>query len=223
MENWHRVNDNPAHTLSIMKTNDTTQDTERNIIDATEALKSKRTRGSASLAGLKLLKKPALEKEESKIIDLYIAARRREQAAAVTADELKPQVLHIVKTHQQSARRGALVSLDHSYRWHYSGNVTRLAKTLSDERETRAGHPQLRRNARQHAGEDRPRPRVARSNALRPVHQSVRRHRSFHSPDHRRRPLVKRGRQADVIVDGAPVQMNDREVVEGVGNARDRR
>ena len=102
-----------------MKPKDTTQDTERNVIDATEALKSKRTRGSASLAGLKLLKKPALEKEESKIIDLYIAARRREQAAAVAADELKPQVLHIVKAHQQIALRGALVSLDHSSRCHY--------------------------------------------------------------------------------------------------------
>jgi hypothetical protein len=110
-----------------MKTTDTTQDTERNIIDATAKLKA--------LCRPRLLKKPALEKEESKIIDLYIAARRREQAAAVTADELKPQVLHIVKTHQQIARRGAVVSLDHSYRWHYSGNVTRLAKTLSDERE----------------------------------------------------------------------------------------
>ena len=118
-----------------MKTNDTTQDTERNIIDATRELKSKRTRGSASLPGLKLLKKPMLDKEEGKIIDLYIAARRREQAAAVAADELKPQVLHIVKMHQQIARRGAVVSLDQSYRWHYSGLVTALAKTLSEERE----------------------------------------------------------------------------------------
>jgi len=110
-----------------MKPTDTTQDTERNVIDATAKLKG--------TCRPRLLKKPALEKEESKIIDLYIAARRREQAAAVAADELKPRVLHIVKTHQQVARRGAVVSLDHSYRWHYSGIVTAMAKTLSEERE----------------------------------------------------------------------------------------
>lgn len=60
--------------------------------------------------------------------ELYI---NRETAA----DKLKPQVLHIVKTHQQVARRGAVVSLDHSYRWHYSGVVTAMAKSLSEERE----------------------------------------------------------------------------------------
>jgi hypothetical protein len=123
-----------------MKTQDTNTATAENVIDATKALKAKRaresgTRGASSLTGLKLLKGPALGKEESKIIDLYIAARRREQAAAVAAEDLKPQVLRIVREHQQVARRGAVVSLDHSYRWHYSGTVTVLAKTLSEERE----------------------------------------------------------------------------------------
>jgi hypothetical protein len=121
-----------------MKTQDTNTAAPENVIDATRALKNQRgsgTRGTSSLPGLKLLKKPALGKEESRIIDLYITARRREQAAAVAAEDLKPQVLHIVKTHQQVARRGAVVSLDHSYRWHYSGVVTVLAKTLSEERE----------------------------------------------------------------------------------------
>jgi hypothetical protein len=110
-----------------MKTQDTNPQTSHNIINATANLKS--------ACRPKLLKKPVVDAEDGKIIDLYIAARRREQAAAVAADELKPQVLLIVKTHQQVARRGAVVSLDHSYRWHYSGVVTQMAKTLSEERE----------------------------------------------------------------------------------------
>lgn len=111
-----------------MKTHDSNTQASPNVINATPNLKS--------ACRPKLLKKPALDTEDGKIIDLYIAARRREQAAAVAADELKPRVLQIVRVHQQVARRGALVSLDHCYRWHYSGTVTVLAKTLADERET---------------------------------------------------------------------------------------
>lgn len=121
-----------------------------NVIDATEVLKSKRTGRDSGLGtrlpaavsqsrvaprAPKILKKAVLDKEEAAVLDRYIAARRREQSAAAAAEALKSAVLQIVKVHQQVARRGALVSLDHSYRWHYSGTITVLAKSLSEERE----------------------------------------------------------------------------------------
>jgi hypothetical protein len=72
-----------------MKTQDTNTAATKNVIDATAALRPERPK-------MKLLKKPVLDAEDGKIIDLYIAARRREQAAVVAADELKPRVLQIV-------------------------------------------------------------------------------------------------------------------------------
>ena len=68
-------------------------------------------------------------------MDGYIAARRREQTAAADAERLKPGVLEIVKVRQQVSRRGAVVPLDHAYRWFYSGEVTHSAKVLSEQRE----------------------------------------------------------------------------------------
>jgi hypothetical protein len=112
-----------------MKPMNTKQDTERNVIDANSKFRAGRPR-------LKVLKNPALTPDEGKVIDLYIAARRKQQAAAAAADAIKPTVLRIVQTRQQVARRGALVSLDHSYTYHYSAAVTVLAKTLSEQRET---------------------------------------------------------------------------------------
>ena len=111
-----------------MKTPHTTQDTAHNIIDARAKLRP--------APRLRVLKNPPLSPDESKVIDLYITARRKQQAAAAAADALKPTVLRIVQTRQQIARRGALVSLDHSYTYHYSAAVTVLAKTLSEQRET---------------------------------------------------------------------------------------
>ena len=111
------------------KTLNTTQDTSRNnIIDARTKLRP--------APRLRVLKNPPLAPDEGKIIDLYIAARRKQQAAAAAAEALKPTVLTIVQKRQQIARRGALVSLDHSYNYHYSAAVTVLAKTLSEQRET---------------------------------------------------------------------------------------
>lgn len=111
-----------------MKPTHTTQDTERNVIDATSKFRAERPR-------LKVLKNPALTPDEGKVIDLYIAARRKQQAASAAADALKPSVLKIVQARQQVARKGALVSLDHSYSYHYSAAITVLAKTLSEQRE----------------------------------------------------------------------------------------
>lgn len=84
---------------------------------------------------LRVLKSPPLTAEEAKVIDLYIAARRREQAGKAAADALKGAVLQLVERRQQIARRGALVTLDHSYKYHYSAGVAVLEKTLSEARE----------------------------------------------------------------------------------------
>lgn len=109
------------------KTLNTTSDTSSNIIDARAKLRP--------APRLKVLKNPPLSPEEGKVIDLYIAARRKQQAATAAADALKPAVLRIVQTRLQVARKGALVSLDHSYTYHYSAAITVLAKTLSEQRE----------------------------------------------------------------------------------------
>lgn len=67
------------------------------------------------------------------------AHRQRADSAGLVAYALpRPglrKLLQIVREHQQIARRGAVVSLDHSYRWHYCGTFRVLPKTLSDERE----------------------------------------------------------------------------------------
>lgn len=73
--------------------------------------------------------------EEAAAVDRYIAARRKEQAGKAAADALKPVVLQIVRTRQQIARRGALVTLDHSYAYHYSAAVAVIAKALSEARD----------------------------------------------------------------------------------------
>jgi len=83
----------------------------------------------------KVLKMPPLSQEQAAMMDGYIKARRREQAAAADAERLKPGVLEIVKERQQVSRSGAIVTLDHAYRWFYTGEVTCLAKQLSDRRE----------------------------------------------------------------------------------------
>jgi hypothetical protein len=106
-------------------THDTNQGSKK-IIDATARLKPVK---------LKVLKAPPLTAEEAKVLDQYIAARRRAQAAGTVAEELKPRVLTIVQARQQVARRGALVSLDKSYAYHYSVVVTALAKTVAEARE----------------------------------------------------------------------------------------
>lgn len=111
-----------------MKTQNTSSDTERNVIDATEKFKPARPR-------LRVLKNPPLEPEEAKVLDRYIAARRREQAGKAEADALKGTVLRIVEARQQVARRGAVVSLDFSYKYHYSAATAVLEKTLSETRE----------------------------------------------------------------------------------------
>lgn len=110
-----------------MKPTDTNQDTERKVIDATAKF--------PPAPRLRVLKNPPLTSDEGKVIDLYIAARRKQQAASAAADALKPSVLKIVQARQQVARKGALVSLDHSYSYHYSAATLVLAKTLSEARE----------------------------------------------------------------------------------------
>jgi hypothetical protein len=111
-----------------MKPMNTKQDTERNVIDANSKFRAGRPR-------LKVLKNPALTPEEGKVLDRYIAARRREQAGKAEADGLKGAVLRIVQARQQVARRGAVVSLDFSYKYHYSAATAVLEKTLSETRE----------------------------------------------------------------------------------------
>lgn len=110
-----------------MKTQDTNT-RPANVIDATAALKPR--------PRIKLLKAPKLSPEEAAAVDRYIAARRKEQAGKAAADALKPVVLAIVQPRGQVARRGALVSLDKSYSYHYSAAVAVLSKTLSDTRAT---------------------------------------------------------------------------------------
>lgn len=84
---------------------------------------------------LKVLKHIPLTPEQAKKLDIYIAGRRKEQAGKAQADSVKADVLQIVEGRQQIARRGALVSLDHSYKYHYSAGVAVLEKTLSETRE----------------------------------------------------------------------------------------
>jgi hypothetical protein len=96
------------------------------VIDATSALRRH---------GVKPLKAPDLQSEQWRVLDAYIAARRRQAAAEAEAGELKPEVLDIVKAHQQIARKGAVVKLSKLYEWTYGDIVTGLAKTLADERE----------------------------------------------------------------------------------------
>lgn len=110
-----------------MKTQDT-KSLPENVIDATAALKPK--------PRIRVLKAPKLSPEEAAAVDRYIAARRKEQAGKAAADALKPVILAIVQPRGQVARRGALVSLDKSYSYHYSAAVAVLSKTLSDTRAT---------------------------------------------------------------------------------------
>jgi hypothetical protein len=109
------------------KTLNTTSDPSSNIIDARAKLRP--------APRLKVLKNPPLSPEEGKVLDRYIAARRREQAGKAEADALKGTVLRIVEARQQVARRGAVVSLDFSYKYHYSAATAVLEKTLSETRE----------------------------------------------------------------------------------------
>jgi hypothetical protein len=103
-----------------------TKDKSPNVIDATSALRR---------PAVKPLKMPELQPGQWKVLDAYIAARRRQAAAEDEANGLKPAVLDIVKVHQQVARKGAVVRLSKLYEWKYGDIVTGLAKTLADERE----------------------------------------------------------------------------------------
>jgi hypothetical protein len=116
-----------------MKTHDTNED-QRNIIDATKALKNPQ-RGKPHAAGSKALRRPELSSGDLDALDRFIAARRRQAAAEADANELKPAVLALVKVHQQIARKGAVVKLTKLYDWKYGVVVAELAKTLADERE----------------------------------------------------------------------------------------
>ncbi len=110
-----------------MKTQDT-KSLPENVIDATPKLQPR--------PRIRVLKAQKLSPEEAAAVDRYIAARRKEQAGKAAADALKPVILAIVQPRGQVARRGALVSLDKSYAYHYSAAVTVLAKALSETRAT---------------------------------------------------------------------------------------
>src|SRR6187551_169535 len=97
-----------------------TPDNGSNIVDATAGLRPR--------PRLRILKSPPLSPDEAGVIDRYIAARRKQHSAMAQADALKGSVLRIVESRQQVARRGALVSLDHSYSYHYSAAITVLSK-----------------------------------------------------------------------------------------------